>query len=253
MGLGIEGAGIGAEGVGEAVMTIGSLFSGVGGLERGLEMAGLGRVVWQCERDEFRRGVLARHWPEAERYEDVTTLSQPPAVDVVCGGFPCRDVSSAHTNGAAAGLAGEHSGLWHDYARIVSEIRPRWVIVENIYNQWRRWVPVVRGDLWRLGYASVPVRVCASDVGAPHHRPRVFVVANTNTDGESLRAIHAEASRVCAISRRARSHWRVPFTGPVVLDDGVPGGVGAVRAYGDAVVPQAAEVVGRAIVEASCS
>lgn len=156
---------------------IGSLFSGIGGLELGLEWAGLGPVLWQCELDAFRRSVLARHWPEAVRYDDVRCLD-PAAlapVDLVCGGFPCQDVSSA---GKRAGLAGARSGLWYEFARIVAGIRPAWVVVENVASGAKLWVDAVCGDLGRLGYATLPVPVAASDCGAWHRRRRVFVVAH---------------------------------------------------------------------------
>ena len=112
-------------------MRIGSLFSGIGGLELGLERAGVGRVAWQVEIDPFCRAVLAKHWPDVERFEDVRSVgaSNLSPVDVICGGFPCQDVSLA---GLGRGLEGERSGLWFEYLRIVTEMRPRFVVVENV-------------------------------------------------------------------------------------------------------------------------
>jgi hypothetical protein len=109
------------EGGGRVSLTIGSLFSGVGGLELGLEWAALGPVVWQCEIDPFCRAVLAKHWPNATRYEDVTIEREWPRVDIICGGFPCQDISTA---GRGVGLDGARSGLWYTYLRIVRQIRP---------------------------------------------------------------------------------------------------------------------------------
>ena len=171
-------------------MTIGSLFSGIGGLELGLERAGLGPVRWQVELDPFRRSVLAKHWPGVERFEDVRTVSRSTLapVDLICGGFPCKDVSSA---GKRAGLTGVHSGLWYEFARIVGEMRPRTVIVENVASGANAWVDAVRRDLERLGYASLPVPVSAADCGALHLRRRVFIVAYA--DGESEFAVPIDA------------------------------------------------------------
>ncbi len=163
---------------------IGSLFSGIGGLELGLERAGLGPVRWQVEIDGFFRAVLAEHWPKARRYEDVRKVGRAnlAPVDLVCGGFPCQDVSSA---GRGAGLDGSRSGLWTEFRRVVGELRPRFVVVENVASGKARWLPHVRHDLLALGYRSVAVEVSAFDVGAPHRRARVFVVAS-NADGDAV-------------------------------------------------------------------
>ena len=159
--------------------TIGSLFSGIGGLELGLERAGVGRVAWQCEIDPFCRTILAKHWPDVERFDDVRTV-HGPVVDVLCGGFPCQDVSTA---GKGAGLAGERSGLWREYQRIIGELRPSIVVVENVFGGQRRWLPFVRRDLHLLGYRTCAYALSAADVGAPHLRKRVFVVAYANEAG----------------------------------------------------------------------
>jgi DNA (cytosine-5)-methyltransferase 1 len=177
-------------------LTIGSLFSGIGGLELGLEWAGLGPVKWQVEIDPFCRRVLAKHWPEVKRFDDIRTVGreQLGSVDLICGGFPCQDVSSA---GKRAGLAGARSGLWFEYARIVGELQPRWVVVENVASGARLWVDRVRTDLGGLGYETLPIPLGAVDVGAPHLRRRIFIVgrlaaADADTQGEHARAEHAE-------------------------------------------------------------
>jgi DNA (cytosine-5)-methyltransferase 1 len=157
-------------------MRIGSLFSGIGGLEMGLERAGVGHVAWQVERDPFCRSILAKHWPDAERFDDVCSVGSHnlAPVDVICGGFPCQDISYA---GKGAGLAGERSGLWREYARIVREIRPSFVVVENVAALLARGLGDVLGDLASLGFDAEWFCLRASDVGAPHRRERVFVVA----------------------------------------------------------------------------
>lgn len=157
-------------------LRIGSLFSGIGGLECGLERAGLGDVVWQVEKDEWCRGVLATHWPGAERFDDVCTVGAATLapVDIICGGFPCQDVSGA---GKGAGLAGARSGLWYEYRRIIGELQPAACIVENVNSGARRWLPHVRANLHMLGYRTRAYALSSFDVGAPHLRRRVFVVA----------------------------------------------------------------------------
>ena len=163
-------------------LTIGSLFAGIGGLELGLERAGLGPVLWQVENNPHAQKVLQRHWPEATRYDDVRTVGKRnlPHVDLICGGFPCQDVSAAGTH---AGLQGSRSGLWYEFERIVTECCPSWVVVENVASGATRWVDTVVGGLERLGYACLPIPLAASDVGAPHERKRVFVIAHNQSHG----------------------------------------------------------------------
>jgi DNA (cytosine-5)-methyltransferase 1 len=157
------------------MITIGSLFSGIGGLELGLEWAGLGPVVFQCEIDPFCRAVLAKHWPDVPRYTDVTRPRDYPACDLLCGRFPCQDVSGA---GDGRGLGGARSGLWWHFARVVRQIRPRFVVVENVASGAKRWVPPVHEALAQLGYRTRALGIAASDTGAYHRRRRVFIVAH---------------------------------------------------------------------------
>ena len=155
-------------------MTIGSLFSGVGGLELGLEWAGLGPVRWQVEQEPFCLDVLDYHWPDAKRYPDVRKVGAKnlEEVDLICGGFPCQDVSSA---GKRAGLTGAQSGLWSEMARVVEDCSPRWVVVENVASGALKWVDDVCEHLGKLRCACLPVPLAASDCGAWHRRRRVFL------------------------------------------------------------------------------
>ncbi len=167
---------------------MGSLFSGVGGLDWGLESAFaeagiLARVAWQVEREEFPRRVLAKHWPHADRsVTDVCNagLATLAPVDLICGGFPCQDLSYA---GKGAGLAGARSGLWSEYVRIVRELRPRVVVVENVAALLARGIGTVLGDLAEAGYDASWRCIRASDVGAPHRRERLFIVAYGHRGG----------------------------------------------------------------------
>lgn len=165
---------------------IGSLFSGIGGLELGLEWAGLGPVAWQVEIDPFCRGVLAMHWPGAKRFADVREVGRDvlSQVDVICGGFPCQDVSCA---GKGAGLDGARSGLWREYLRIVGELRPRVVVVENVRALVTRGLDRVATDLDAAGYRVEARIIAAADVGAPHRRERLFLVAHTGPLGPQQR------------------------------------------------------------------
>ena len=156
-------------------MKIGSLFSGIGGLELGLEWSGLGETLWQVENDEYCRTILEKHWPGIRRLRDVREAGKHnlEPVDLICGGFPCQDVSAA---GKGAGLRGARSGLWAEFYKIVHELEPEWVIVENVASGATRWVDTIRGGLELIGYETFPIPLSATHCGAPHLRRRVFVV-----------------------------------------------------------------------------
>ena len=161
-------------------LTIGSLFSGIGGLdlgiERGLASAGVAaETIWQVEQSDYCRRILSRHWPHAERYTDVRTVTAETVhpIDVLVGGFPCQDISTA---GKGAGLAGEKSGLFFEMARIVRELEPRIVVMENVSAITYRGLDVVLGTMAALGYDARWGGLRASEVGAPHRRERWFCV-----------------------------------------------------------------------------
>lgn len=233
------------------------LFAGLGGFSLGLERTGGFETVAFCEIEEFPRKVLAKHWPEVPIYEDVRTL-QHGQVDVVCGGFPCQDIS---TSGSGAGLDGERSGLWSEMARIIGETRPRYVIVENSPNllagENGRWMGRVLSDLAKIGYDAEWHVIPASAAGAPHKRERVWIIAYPSSVGQSgqgqlLKSINPAPNAyreagglVDAVQRRA-----LPFV--CSRHDGVPARLGQaeLHAYGNAVVPQIPEMIGRAILEA---
>lgn len=162
------------------MITFGSLFSGIGGFDLAFENAGM-QCLWQCEKDKAASAVLARHWPTVERFDDVCQITggNARAVDVICGGFPCQDLSVA---GRRKGLAGERSGLWFEFLRILTEIRPGWVVIENVpgllsSNGGRDFAIVLRG-LAECGYLSAWRILDAQYFGVAQRRRRVFVVAS---------------------------------------------------------------------------
>jgi DNA (cytosine-5)-methyltransferase 1 len=188
-------------------LTVGSLFAGIGGIELGLEWAGEFATSWQVERDEYCRKVLAKHWPNAERFDDVRTVGAHnlSPVDVICGGFPCQDISNA---GKRAGIDGERSGLWREYARIVRELRPRYVLVENVAALLGRGLDVVLGDLAACGYDAEWSVLSAQNMGAPHLRERLFVVAYAVSNGlrqQSKRVRRSDGASVAPHDGAAQS------------------------------------------------
>lgn len=227
------------------------LFSGIGGFSLGLERPGGFKTVAFCEIDPFCRRVLAKHWPEVPCYDDVRTLTAARlaadglTVDAICGGFPCQDISSA---GAKAGIGGFKSGLWSEYRRLIGELRPRYVIVENVGALLYRGMETVLGDLAALGYDAEWDCIPASYVGAPHVRDRVWITAYPHDDGQPTRSIHDEAQRLQATRG---VHW--PSYGEFVgVDDGLSETLDArIIALGNAVVPDIPELIGRAIIATS--
>lgn len=270
------------------------LFSGIGGFSLGLERAGMQTVAF-CEIEPFCRAVLKKHWPSVPFYDDIRTLtaerlaSDGIAADVICGGFPCQDISVA---GKGAGIEGSRSGLWSEYARLIGELRPRYVIVENVAALLGRGISRVLGDLSALGYDAEWEIISAADVGAPHRRERVWIVAYPRhsrilqrgkfndackgveeqggifTDGiqgisESKRKAMADANstpgerdkRAIGSQQESANYFQhcrwEPEPGIHRVADGIPNRAHRLKGLGNAVVPKIPEIIGRAIVEAS--
>ncbi|MEI7706578.1 MAG: DNA cytosine methyltransferase, partial [Deltaproteobacteria bacterium] len=169
-----------------------SLFSGGGGLDLGLERAGIARTVCRVEHEAYAAAVLAARsrdgaLDDAPVWSDVSTFDGKPwrgVVDLVAGGFPCQDISSA---GKGAGIIeGARSGLWREFARIIREVEPRYVFVENVSALIVRGLDVVLGDLASLGFDAEWGVFRASDVGAPHRRERVFILADREGRGQRV-------------------------------------------------------------------
>lgn len=266
-------------------MRVLDLFSGIGGFSLGLERAGM-RTVRFVEIDEHCRSVLAEHWPDVPREEDVRRVEfQSGEADVICGGFPCQDVSLA---GKRAGVAGARSGLYREVVRALRVVRPRFAIVENVAALLGFGMGRVLGDVAEDGYDAEWDCISACDVGAPHGRDRVWITladANKlqrangggspngwwlwsageaaqarNTDGvwqlQSPRFLGDIRRRVDNATRagtRWPRDWQEEFEALRRMDDGVPDRLdktleaAGIRALGNAVVPEIPEIIGAAI------
>ncbi len=241
------------------------LFSGIGGFSLGLERTGGFETVAFCEIEPFPRRVLAKHWPEVPCYDDVRTLTGDVlrrdgiAVDVITGGFPCQDLSVA---GKQRGMGeGTRSGLWSEIVRLVGELRPQYVIVENVAallagpsERRGRWFGRVLGDLAECGYDAEWENIPASALGAPHRRERVWLIAYPNQDGCVLSydvarwLLPLKSALVWKPFGAANNRVRVQELAKVCWDDdGLPAELGA---YGNSVVPQIPELIGHAILQA---
>lgn len=232
------------------------LFSGIRGFSLGLERAGM-RTVAFCEIEPYCRAILKKHWPDVPCYDDVRTLTgerlraDGVIPDVICGGFPCQDISTAWVG---PGLAGERSGLWGDYLRLICEIRPRFIIVENVSALLNRGLDQVLGQLAEVGYDAEWHCIPASAVGLPHRRDRVWIIAYSRGERRE-RGITPALPGLYAISwsenERRATQWRErPSLSPPYLcgsSDGIPGRVDRLKQIGNAVVPQIPEIIGKAI------
>lgn len=283
------------------MLQVGELFAGIGGIGLGLEMTGGFTVKWQVEIDKYATKVLEKNWPEAKRWDDVTTF--PPEagdwdIDVLTAGFPCQDLSYA---GKGAGLDGERSGLFYEVMRITERLRPRYLLLENVRALLTRGIDRVLREVAEIGYNAEWHCIPASHVGAPQKRERVFILAYPNSDNrrhrssaepqkrqarlesrssgkrqskrepsqnvaypqslgvQGLRRVREQISQAyvkTAVSMRGSSGargtvWETePGLGRVV--DGISAGVDRakrIKALGNAVVPQVAELWGRYILE----
>lgn len=230
-------------------MNVLSLFSGIGGIELGLERAGM-RTVGQVELDPFCREVLTKHWPEAARHDDVRTAvtwwhsQQRPPVDLVAGGFPCQPFSEA---GRRRGVADERWG-WPWMRDVVAAVRPTYVLIENVHRLLRDSVAFgwLLGDLRDLGFDAEWDVVTACSVGAPHLRRRLYLVAHPQ--GERLELGGRLQLPPCGDGPRHLHHW-AQEPEPHRVADGVPRRVDRNRALGNAAVPHIAELIGRALIE----
>lgn len=219
---------------------------------------------WQVEISEFRRKVLAKHWPKVRRWNDVRTFPPDPVsdwkVDLICGGFPCQDISSL---GNKEGITGEQSGLWKEYARIVRVLRPRYVLVENVESLLVRGLSTVLGDLAEIGYDAEWEVLPSSAFDAPiqaEGRSRVWIVAESNKGGQRRQGLSRGPERQILarpagshrpgrrIPGAASDHWKNQ-SGILRVAPWISQRVDRIAALGDAVCPQVAQWLGERILE----
>lgn len=258
------------------------LFSGIGGFSLGLEKTGAFQTAAFCELDEACHRVLEHHWPGVPIFGDIKELTgerlQARGIvpQVLAGGFPCTDISLAKAN--AQGIDGEESGLWVEYARLIRECRPSWVIIENVPPLLIRGATQVLKDLLAAGYDAEWACIRASDLGAPHIRDRIWIVAYPISEGPSVREGELRVTREeqPAVERagdsssprlvrlhhyleqaRRQDYWgdgvieggRLTKPGLRLLAPGVPHRVQRLRQLGNAVVPYIPMCIGQAIID----
>jgi DNA (cytosine-5)-methyltransferase 1 len=229
--------------------TVGSLFSGIGGLDLGLERAGM-KVVWQSEIDPFACKVLKKHWPEVVNHGDIKQIDWATVepVDIICGGYPCQPFSTA---GKRKGTD-DPRHLWPWVRTAISELRPQYAILENVRGHLSMGGLQVVGELAEIGYDAEWRVVSAAGVGAPHRRERVIILAYPNSSRWEG-GVRTQETRQ-AFSRFNDSgtieRWRAQWITEPRMDrvaHGIPKRMDKLRGLGNAVVPQVAEYIGRLI------
>ena len=233
------------------MLTVGSLFSGIGGLDLGLERAGM-NVIWQSEIDPYACKVLAKHWPKVPNHGNIKEIDWRRVVrpDVICGGYPCQPFSTA---GKRRGTD-DPRHLWPWVREAISQLRPRYAILENVRGHLSLGGTTVIGELAAIGYDAEWRVISAASVGGLHQRARIIIVAYPQVLNVEESKMVAQAIRTSLLQpRRIRGacvpspNWPLyePRMDRVV--NGVSDWVDRVRGLGNAVVPQVAEVIGRLV------
>ena len=245
-----------------------SLFSGIGGIDLGLERAGM-ECVGQVEIDPFCRAVLKKHWPSVMCMEDVKSVKGDEfgPIDIIAGGFPCQDISCA---GKGKGIFAERSGLWWEMRRVIEAVRPAWVLAENVPALRTRGADEVFASLEGLGYTVEPLVVGAWACGLRHKRDRCWIVAHRyqvgwNRERPRVRREHEIRPGLCWQTKEGFKGWKAMerWLGQAQQDAyassapsescgedyGVSRQLDRTAALGNSVVPQVVEMIGRAIME----
>ena len=227
------------------------LFSGIGGFALAASWVWADRLelVGFCEIDPYCQQVLANRWPKVPIFEDIKQLSadQFQDIDLITGGFPCQDISVA---GQGRGLEGERSGLWFEMLRLIGRIRPRYALIENVPMLIHRGLGRVLCDLTQVGYDAEWQVISAAEVGAPHLRQRIWVVAypdQSGLEGRDRQILPECASQQLTGPRSSPASWSRSFwqSEPDVgrVADGVPRRVDRLKSLGNAIVPQCAALI----------
>lgn len=262
------------------MMYVADLFSGVGGFSLGLEWTKEFKTVLFCENDKSCHKVLKKHWPDIPIYDDIKKVTiekikkdKIPKIDIVTGGFPCQDISQA---GKGKGIKASRSGLWSEMCRLISEIRPKYAIVENVQALLHRGLESVLGDLAEIGYDAEWHCIPASAIGAPHQRDRIWIIAYSSSQQRTWKTIsktnrcntrkkisHSNSKRFTR-KKNNRNNKDMDNERPTLLCDerwwriesklgrvahGISNRMVRLRQLGNSVVPQIPYLIGMSILE----
>lgn len=224
--------------MGERVL---SLFAGIGGFDIGLHRAGFETAAF-CEIDPAAQAVLRRAWPEVALFDDVCKLEARDvgAIDVICGGFPCQDISLA---GRMSGADGEKSGLWREAFRLAADLRPRFILLENSPVLRSRGLEVLLCELMALGYDAEWHCIPANAVDAPHRRDRLWIIAYPAGERDGLPPLE-----ICAgWDQLEHRTWWDTEPGICRVVDADAAQPHRLKLLGNAIVPRIPEIIGRCL------
>jgi len=241
------------------------LFSGIGGFSLGMEATGGFKTVAFCEIEEYPRKVLRKHWPHVKQYEDIKELNHErlkadgiDSIDVITGGYPCTPFSNAGKK--QGGSDPRH--LWPEMFRIIKELRPNWIIAENVSGHIKLGLDTVLQNLEDQMYSTRTFSLSASSVGANHKRERIWIVANSvKGDVEAgrerrreIREGHQEEGFPSDAAGRGENPWEGWWTVEPELgrmDHGIPKRVDRLKCLGNSLIPMIPYLIGRSILEAN--
>ena len=233
------------------MLTVGSLFSGIGGLDLGLERAGM-QVIWQSEIDPYACEVLSKHWPKVVNHGNIKDINWRNIVqpDVICGGYPCQPFS---VTGNRRGEA-DSRHLWPWVRNAISELRPKYAILENVRGHLSMGGLSVIGELASIGYDAEWRVVSAASVGAHHRRDRIFIVAYPQSEPTQKQKMVFTQGRIQEQRRGSTTgngtpQWSTDQPSLVGMANGLSDWVDRAQGLGNAVVPQVAELIGRMVLD----
>ena len=233
------------------------LFSGIGGFSLGFNKVGI-ETKGFCEIDEFCVRVLNKNFPGIPIYRDISKLTGLDVgfkPDIISGGFPCQDISIA---GLGNGIHGERSSLWFEMRRLIAELKPSFVVIENVPNLRNKGLSEILKNLWEIGYDAEWNIISASAFGAPHKRERLWIIAYSkgmfsngcNDNGTGNKRIFKEIPELRNdYSKRFTRGWSIRESAICRMDDGVSDRMDRLKSLGNSVYPPISEYIGKCIVD----
>ena len=239
------------------IKTHAGVFEGIGAFSLAAQRCGI-KTEWTCEINHWRKKILRKQFPDVKQHNDIRKLSYPPPVDVLTGGFPCQDISVA---GNFTGIIGEQSRLWYEYIRVIHEVGPRYVIIENSVQLKSKGLEFILYDLAKAGYDAQWQVLSAEQFGYPHKRERLFIVAYAAEIGRGQKRPVQIFQKITDVLERPYRQIVLPMqikrikwdsdSSDVRMCHGLSARMDRTRisAIGDAIIPDIAEYILKCIIK----